>query len=258
MQEGDADAENGGWNFYKVKDRNISTSYDLYYEFTDNCEWQEVDGYMKYRTQYPIVIANPERYYEDGELTENKAVLSLTNLQWTGRTDAATGDVDNQLTDDSLKNQPVTAKVMTMAETGTSGAAGNGIRLMASAAPENITAAYYFINLSDESSEPGEGEEGQQPGGGEEDQQPDDSDQVSDNGTGQISGKVENDENSQSTQNGSDTSNKDGSSSGQTNGNAAQTGDTTSAAGLAALFGVMAVSAAVALAALQYRRKYRK
>lgn len=276
VQKGDAGAENGGWNFYKVKDWDVRTSYDLYYEFTDNCEWQEVDGYMKYRTQYPIVIANPPRYYEDGELTENKAVLSLTNLQWTGRTDAATGAVDNQPTDDSLKNQPVTAKVMTMAETGTSGAAGNGIRLMASAAPENITAAYYFINLSDESSEPGEGEEGQQPGGGEEDQQPgggeegqqpgegeesqqpDDSDQVSDNGTGQISGKVENDENSQSTQNGSDTSNKDGSSSGQTNGNAAQTGDTTSAAGLAALFGVMAVSAAVALAALQYRRKYRK
>ena len=276
VQEGDVGAENGGWNFYKVKDWDVRTSYDLYYEFTDNCEWQEVDGYMKYRTQYPIVIANPPRYYKDGELTENKAVLSLTNLQWTGRTDAATGDVDNQPTDDSLKNQPVTAKVMTMAETGTSGAAGNGIRLMASAAPENITAAYYFINLSDESSEPGEGEEGQQPGegeegqqpgggeegqqpgGGEEGQQPGDSDQVSDNGTGQISGKVENDENSQSTQNGSDTSNKDGSSSGQTNGNAAQTGDTTSAAGLAALFGVMAVSAAVALAALQYRRKYRK
>lgn len=276
VQEGDANAENGGWNFYKVKDWDVNTSYDLYYEFTDNCEWQEVDGYKKYRTQYPIVIANPERYYEGSELKENEAVLSLTNLQWTGRTDAATGDVDDQPTDDSLKNQPVTAKVMTMAETGTSGAAGNGIRLMASAAPENITAAYYFINLSDESSEPGEGEEGQQPGGGEEDQQPgegeegqqpdsgdedqqpDDSDQVSDNGTGQISGKVENDENSQSTQNGSDTSNKDGSSSGQTNGNAAQTGDTTSAAGLAALFGVMAVSAAVALAALQYRRKYRK
>ena len=59
VQEGDANAENGGWNFYKVKDRNVNTSYDLYYEFTDNCEWQEVDGYMKYRTQYPIVIANP-------------------------------------------------------------------------------------------------------------------------------------------------------------------------------------------------------
>ena len=173
VQEGDAGAENGGWNFYKVKDWDVSTSYDLYYEFTDNCEWQEVEGgYKMYRTQYPIVIANPQRYYEDGELKENEAVLSLTNLQWTGRTDAATGDVDNQPTDDSLKNQPVTAKVMTMAETGTSGAAGNGIRLMASAAPENITAAYYFINLSDESSEPGEGEEGQQPGGGEEDQQP--------------------------------------------------------------------------------------
>ena len=231
---------------------------------------------MKYRTQYPIVIANPRRYYEDGELKENEAVLSLTNLQWTGRTDAATGDVDDQPTDDSLKNQTVTAKAVTMAETGTSGSDENGIRLMASVAPENITAAYYFINLSDESTEPGDGEEGQQPGGGEEgqqpgegeedqqpdsgdeDQQPDDSDQVSDNGTGQISGKVENDENSQSTQNGSATSNKDSSSSGQTNGNAAQTGDTTSAAGLAALFGVMAVSAAVALAALQYRRKYRK
>lgn len=285
VQKGDAGAENGGWNFYKVKDWGVRTSYDLYYEFTDNCEWQEVDGYMKYRTQYPIVIANPRRYYEDGELKENEAVLSLTNLQWTGRTDAATGDVDDQPTDDSLKNQTVTAKAVTMAETGTSGSDENGIRLMASVALENITAAYYFINLSDESSEPGEGEEGQQPGGGEEDQQPgggeegqqpgegeedqqpdsgdedqqpDDSDQVSDNGTGQISGKVENDENSQSTQNGSDTSNKDGSSSGQTNGNAAQTGDTTSAAGLAALFGVMAVSAAVALAALQYRRKYRK
>lgn len=277
VQEGDAGAENGGWNFYKVKDWDVSTSYDLYYEFTDNCEWQEVGGgYMKYRTQYPIVIANPQRYYEEGELKENEAVLSLTNLQWTGRTDAATGDVDNQPTDDSLKNQTVTAKAVTMAETGTSGSDETGIRLMASVALENITAAYYFINLSDESTEPGDGEEGQQPGGGEEGQQPgegeedqqpdsgdedqqqDDSDQVSDNGTGQISGKVENDENSQSTQNGSDTSNKDGSSSGQTNGNAAQTGDTTSAAGLAALFGVMAVSAAVALAALQYRRKYRK
>ena len=172
VQEEDAGAENGGWNFYKVKDWDVRTSYDLYYEFTDNCEWQEVDGYKKYRTQYPIVIANPERYYEEGELKGNEAVLSLTNLQWTGRTDAATGDVDNQPTDDSLKNQPVTAKVMTMAETGTSGAAGNGIRLMASAAPDNITAGYYFINLSDESSEPGEGEEGQQPGGGEEGQQP--------------------------------------------------------------------------------------
>ena len=278
VQEGDAGAENGGWNFYKVKDRNIRTSYDLYYEFTDNCEWQEVEGgYMKYRTQYPIVIANPPRYYEDGELTENKAVLSLTNLQWTGRTDAATGDVDNQPTDDSLKNQPVTAKVMTMAETGTSGAAGNGIRLMASAAPENITAAYYFINLSDESSEPGEGEEGQQPGGGEEGQQPGGGEEGQQPGEGeesqqpgggeedqqpgegekvQAAGNAENDQDGQNTQNDIKTQNKNNAASEQTNKDAVQTGDTTSAAGLTVLFAAMAVSAAAGLAALRFRRKH--
>ena len=62
VQEGDPEAAES-WSFYKVKNWDINTSYDMYYEFTDNCVWEEADGenpYMAYRTAYPIVIANPK------------------------------------------------------------------------------------------------------------------------------------------------------------------------------------------------------
>ena len=99
VQEG---AEND-WEYYKGKTWTIQSSYDSYYEFTDNCIWEEVtDGFKKYRTKYPIVIANT---MDENEVnSENKGVLSLTNLQWTGRAEQ-----------DDPEEQPDKTKALRMA-----------------------------------------------------------------------------------------------------------------------------------------------
>ncbi|OUN35237.1 hypothetical protein [Lachnoclostridium sp. An76] len=294
VQEGDPEAAKS-WSFYKVKNWDINTSYDMYYEFTDNCVWEEADGenpYMAYRTAYPIVIANPKTLYGDGKLAENEdtAILSLTNLQWTGRTSGATEDVEDQPGTEEgtmpgqddvqarmAKAGARTMQVMAAEDT------QDSITLMASVAPENIPAAYYFINQSDSSEEdggqttPGEGEEGggqTTPGEGEEGGSQTTPGEGEEGGGQTTPGEGE-EGGSQTTPETGD-NNAQQKPAGQAPGNnedsagdpadktpdksgysAVQTGDMVAAAGFAVLFAMMALSAIAASAAVYYRRKRR-
>ena len=294
VQEGDPEAAES-WSFYKVKNWDINTSYDMYYEFTDNCVWEEADGknpYMTYRTAYPIVIANPKTLYEDGKLAENEdtAILSLTNLQWTGRTSGATEDVENQPGteggtapgQDDVQTRMAKAGARTM-QVMTAEDMQDSITLMASVAPENIPAAYYFINQSDSSEEdggqttPGEGEEGggqTTPGEGEEGGSQTTPGEGEEGGGQTTPGEGE-EGGSQTTPETGD-NNAQQKPAGQAPGNnedsagdpadktpdksgysAVQTGDMVAAAGFAVLFAMMALSAIAASAAVYYRRKRR-
>ena len=294
VQEGDPEAAKS-WSFYKVKNWDINTSYDMYYEFTDNCVWEEADGenpYMAYRTAYPIVIANPKTLYGDGKLAENEdtAILSLTNLQWTGRTPGSTEDVEDQPGTEEgtmpgqddvqarmAKAGARTMQVMAAEDT------QDSITLMASVAPENIPAAYYFINQSDSSEEdggqttPGEGEEGggqTTPGEGEEGGSQTTPGEGEEGGGQTTPGEGE-EGGSQTTPETGD-NNAQQKPAGQAPGNnedsagdpadktpdksgysAVQTGDMVAAAGFAVLFAMMALSAIAASAAVYYRRKRR-
>ena len=270
VQEGDPEAADS-WSFYKVKNWDIDTSYDMYYEFTDNCVWEEADGqnpYMTYRTAYPIVIANPKTLYEDGKLAENEdtAILSLTNLQWTGRTSGATEDVEDQPGTEEgtmpgqddvqarmAKAGARTMQVMAAEDT------QDSITLMASVAPENIPAAYYFINQSDSSEEdggqttPGEGEEGggqTTPGEGEEGGSQTTPETGDNNAQQKPAGQAPGNNEDSAGDPADKTPDKSGYS-------AVQTGDMVAAAGFAVLFAMMALSAIAASAAVYYRRKRR-
>ena len=270
VQEGDPEAAES-WSFYKVKNWDINTSYDMYYEFTDNCVWEEADGenpYMAYRTAYPIVIANPKTLYGDGKLAENEdtAILSLTNLQWTGRTSGATEDVEDQPGTEEgtmpgqddvqarmAKAGARTMQVMAAEDT------QDSITLMASVAPENIPAAYYFINQSDSSEEdggqttPGEGEEGggqTTPGEGEEGGSQTTPETGDNNAQQKPAGQAPGNNEDSAGDPADKTPDKSGYS-------AVQTGDMVAAAGFAVLFAMMALSAIAASAAVYYRRKRR-
>ncbi len=270
VQEGDPEAAES-WRFYKVKNWDIDTSYDMYYEFTDNCVWEEADGenpYMAYRTAYPIVIANPKTLYGDGKLAENEdtAILSLTNLQWTGRTPGSTEDVEDQPGTEEgtmpgqddvqarmAKAGARTMQVMAAEDT------QDSITLMASVAPENIPAAYYFINQSDSSEEdggqttPGEGEEGGDqttPGEGEEGGSQTTPETGDNNAQQKPAGQAPGNNEDSAGDPADKTPDKSGYS-------AVQTGDMVAAAGFAVLFAMMALSAIAASAAVNYRRKHR-
>lgn len=270
VQEGDPEAAES-WRFYKVKNWDIDTSYDMYYEFTDNCVWEEADGenpYMAYRTAYPIVIANPKTLYGDGKLAENEdtAILSLTNLQWTGRTPGSTEDVEDQPGTEEgtmpgqddvqarmAKAGARTMQVMAAEDT------QDSITLMASVAPENIPAAYYFINQSDSSEEdggqttPGEGEEGggqTTPGEGEEGGSQTTPETGDNNAQQKPAGQAPGNNEDSAGDPADKTPDKSGYS-------AVQTGDMVAAAGFAVLFAMMALSAIAASAAVNYRRKHR-
>ena len=219
VQEGKAGSAEG-WEFYKEKNWDISTSYDLYYEFTDNCKWIEAEGdnpYMKYRTEYPIVIANPRRNYEEIP-TDNAAILSLTNLQWTGRAGNSIGQQPGHEDAEKPEETPEVTPVL-LSDESASGQSGGDPE-----DPEN----------------PGDPEQpgGQTPGG-----------EGTDSGSGAdspTSGNT-NDQNSQNGEN---------SSAENAVGGSIQTGDYASPSGAIAL---LALSAAAAiLAALQIRRKQRR
>lgn len=270
VQEGEPEAAES-WSFYKVKNWDIDTSYDMYYEFTDNCVWEEADGenpYMAYRTAYPIVIANPKTLYEDGKLAENEdtAILSLTNLQWTGRTSGATEDVENQPGteggtapgQDDVQTRMAKAGARTM-QVMAAEDMQDSITLMASVAPENIPAAYYFINQSDSSEEdggqttPGEGEEGggqTTPGEGEEGGSQTTPETGDNNAQQKPAGQAPGNNEDSAGDPADKTPDKSGYS-------AVQTGDMVAAAGFAVLFAMMALSAIAASAAVYYRRKRR-
>lgn len=155
VQEGDS-PDSPEWKFYKDEQYSITTAYDMYYDFTNQCVWEKVEGNKEwqYRTKYPIVIANPTEKAAEGEAV--RAVLSLTNLQWTGRNeDLSMGDQPG--TDDGTKpgdsEQP---QLMMMAAQ----PADSAERMMVSTAPENIAAAYYYINRDLLVEEPDEGDGG--------------------------------------------------------------------------------------------------
>ena len=147
----------------------------------------------------------------------------------------------------------------------------DSITLMASVAPENIPAAYYFINQSDSSEEdggqttPGEGEEGggqTTPGEGEE------GGSQTTPGEGEEGGSQTTpetgDNNAQQKPAGQAPGNNEDSAGDpadktpdQSGYSAVQTGDMVAAAGFAVLFAMMALSAIAASAAVYYRRKHR-
>ncbi len=126
-----AENTNDQWKYYRVEGRQITTAHDMYYDFADKCIWEEVtssDGaepFRKYRTKYPIVIANMK---QNDDTDSDVGILSLTNLQWTGEN----GDgVD--IPDQDEKSIQST---------------GNSNELMAMSSWDNVEAAYYFLNDS--------------------------------------------------------------------------------------------------------------
>lgn len=135
----------------------------------------------------------------------------------------------------------------------------DSITLMASVAPENIPAAYYFINQSDSSEEdggqttPGEGEEGggqTTPGEGEEGGSQTTPETGDNNAQQKPAGQAPGNNEDSAGDPADKTPDKSGYS-------AVQTGDMVAAAGFAVLFAMMALSAIAASAAVYYRRKRR-
>ena len=140
--------EQADWKYYKIDSYSIGTSHDMYYDFADQCIWEEAESganeeapFRKYRTKYPIVIANTrtaETPSEEAGSAED--ILSITNLQWTGNPEAEAG----------------TAEVQAMAAT-------ESQELIATADMSNVRAAYYFLSEPAEENPgdvPGEGEDG--------------------------------------------------------------------------------------------------
>ena len=138
--------EQADWKYYKIDSYSIGTSHDMYYDFADQCIWEEAEPgangeapFRKYRTKYPIVIANTRTAETPGEEAGSaEDILSITNLQWTGNPEAEAG----------------TAEVQAMAAT-------ESQELIATADMSNVRAAYYFL------SEPAEENPGDVPGEGE-------------------------------------------------------------------------------------------
>uniref|UniRef100_UPI00242BE0B1 MucBP domain-containing protein n=1 Tax=Thomasclavelia spiroformis TaxID=29348 RepID=UPI00242BE0B1 len=75
-----ANKENDEWKYYKGKTLTINSATELYRDLSDQCIWDkyEVDGEIKYRTRYPIVITNT---------SEIENIISLTNVKLTGGPD---------------------------------------------------------------------------------------------------------------------------------------------------------------------------
>ena len=305
-EKAETDSEDA-WEYYKNRNVQINTSYDLYYDISENCEWIEAGApaqaadegsdtvTYQYRTRYPIVIKNPaaETDGQGNGTTEEQSVLSLTNLKWTGtvkpmgnqpgtedgtapgQDDDPTPNTGTEGQDPSEGNSGIqtrmakagarTMPVMAAEDT------QDSITLMASVAPENIPAAYYFINQSDSSEEdggqttPGEGEEGggqTTPGEGEE------GGSQTTPGEGEEGGSQTTpetgDNNAQQKPAGQAPGNNEDSvgdpadkTLDQSGYSAVQTGDMVAAAGFAVLFAMMALSAIAASAAVYYRRKHR-
>ena len=140
--------EQADWKYYKIDSYSIGTSHDMYYDFADQCIWEEAESganeeapFRKYRTKYPIVIANTRTAETPGkEAGSAEDILSITNLQWTGNPEAEAG----------------TAEVQAMAAT-------ESQELIATADMSNVRAAYYFLSEPAEENPgdvPGEGEDG--------------------------------------------------------------------------------------------------
>lgn len=128
-----------GWKYYKIDRYPIKTAYDLYYDFADQCIWEEAevsdgtkDGetpFRTYKTKYPIVIGNSAKG-ADGKGGQNEdGILSLTNLKWTG--DQVEG------TDSAAESDVQTRSLQTVSDEND---------LIATASWDNVEAAYYFIN----------------------------------------------------------------------------------------------------------------
>ena len=138
--------EQADWKYYKIDSYSIGTSHDMYYDFADQCIWEEAESganeeapFRKYRTKYPIVIANTRTAETPGkEAGSAEDILSITNLQWTGNPEAGTAEVQAMAATESQE-------------------------LIATADMSNVRAAYYFLSEPAEENPgdvPGEGEDG--------------------------------------------------------------------------------------------------
>ena len=138
--------EQADWKYYKIDSYSIGTSHDMYYDFADQCIWEEAESganeeapFREYRTKYPIVIANTgtaETPVEEAGSEED--ILSITNLQWTGNPKGGTAEVQAMAATESQE-------------------------LIATADMSNVRAAYYFLSEPAEENPgdvPGEGEDG--------------------------------------------------------------------------------------------------
>ena len=305
-EKAETDSEDA-WEYYKNRNVQINTSYDLYYDISENCEWIEADApaqaadegsdtvTYQYRTRYPIVIKNPaaETDGQGNGTTEEQSVLSLTNLKWTGTVNPMGNQPDTEDGTAPGQDDDPTPNTGTEGQDPSEGNSGiqtrmakagartmpvmaaedtqDSITLMASVAPENIPAAYYFINQSDSSEEdggqttPGEGEEGggqTTPGEGEE------GGSQTTPGEGEEGGSQTTpetgDNNAQQKPAGQAPGNNEDSAGDpadktpdQSGYSAVQTGDMVAAAGFAVLFAMMALSAIAPSPLMNYRRKHR-
>ena len=135
--EGSDPAE--GWKYYKIDRYSIKTAYDLYYDLTEQCVWEEAEAsdrsedgetpFRTYKTKYPIIIGNFAKG-ADGKVGQDEDdILSLTNLRWT--VDQVEG------TDSAAESDVQTRSLQTVSDEND---------LIATASWDNVEAAYYFIN----------------------------------------------------------------------------------------------------------------
>ena len=248
VQEGDS-PDSPEWKFYKDEQHEITTAYDMYYDFTDQCVWEAVSGSSEweYRTKYPIVIANPADTGTEGGAV--KSILSLTNLKWTGRTDVSMGDQPG--TEDGNKpGTSVQPKIMMMAAQNTN-AEG---RMMVSTAPENIAAAYYYINRDLTVEDPDE-DSGDVPAP----EIPDTSGDAGQSGDTETVGPSDGTDGSAGTADGTDAAgaqeNADSRKAEESSGGSVQTGDSSTAVPLAAVFAAAGIIAAAGALRLKFRKR---
>ena len=85
--------------FHRIDQHVLKSAYDFHYNLNNQCIWEREEN-GKYRTKYPIVISNTSD-------KNSNAVISLTNLNWTGAVMTETKEmpiavnlyVDNQTAD---------------------------------------------------------------------------------------------------------------------------------------------------------------
>lgn len=261
VQEGDS-PDSPEWKFYKDEQHEITTAYDMYYDFTDQCVWEAVSGSSewKYRTKYPIVIANPADTGTEGGAV--KSILSLTNLKWTGRTDVSMGDQPG--TEDGNKpGTSVQPKIMMMAAQNTN-AEG---RMMVSTAPENIAAAYYYINrdltVEDPDEDSGDITVPEDPDEDSGDvpapEIPDTSGDAGQSGDTETVGPSDGTDGSAGPEDGTDAAgaqeNADSRKAEESSGGSVQTGDSSTAVPLAAVFAAAGIIAAAGALRLKFRKR---
>ena len=133
-----------GWTYYNGVNYTVTSAYDLNYDLTNLCEWESVAGddgeqpVKKYRTRYPIVVANKpnieSQQQQETQVSEGSGILSLTNIRW------------NIEQEDLSQAEEVENKTISLANSLPNQNAGSTGDLIAMSSWDNVEAAYYFLN----------------------------------------------------------------------------------------------------------------